>query len=405
MAFVLVAVLGVIYVGAKYVRLDHLLGFGQYTVNALFKNSGGIFTNAEVTYRGVPVGRVGELSLTSDGVKVELKLSTGGPAIPASAQAVVANRSAIGEQYIDLRPDTAEGPYLVDGSVITEANTTVPVPVDQMLLAADGLVQSVPAEALRTVTVELGKAFDGKGEDLRSLAGSLSALSWDGLDALPETLALIRDGRTVLRTQSEQSSAIVRFSADLDVLAAQLRASDPELRSVIDEAIPASEELGLLVAQAGPGLTADLGHLSAVGEKLAPRAFALRPILMFLPAVAASASTLAPGDGTVHQGIVLETNNPPPCTIGYEGTQEILAEMKRQDPDFDDTRQDFPFNTAASCQVPQGSVTGVRSANRIVFADPGTIQPWDFTPKVFPDTLDLNPIATQLAPLLGVTPR
>lgn len=80
--------------------------------------------------------------------------------------------------------------------------------------------------------------------------------------------------------------------------------------------------------------------------------------------------------------------------------------MKRQDPNFDDTQQDFPYNTKANCDAPpQGSVTGVRSADRIVFADPDTIQPWDFKPKVMPDTLNLNPIATQLAPLLGVTPK
>jgi phospholipid/cholesterol/gamma-HCH transport system substrate-binding protein len=404
-AFAVVALLGLVYVGAKYVRLDNLLGFGEYDVNAQFRDSGGIFTNAEVTYRGVPVGRVGELSLTSDGLNVELKLKKGGPEIPASAKAVVANRSAIGEQYVDLQPDSDEGPYLAEGSMITEANTSTPVPVEQVLMSVNGLVRSVPTDALRTVTTELGTALNGKGEDLQTLADALSTLTDDGLDVLPETLTLIRDSQTVLATQSDQSSAIMQFSSDLDAVAAQLRTSDPDVRAVIDNGIPASDELGLLVDRTGPSLTTDLTNLSALGQKLAPQAIALRPILMFLPAIAASASTVAPNDGTVHQGIVLETNNPPSCTIGYEGTHEILAEMQRRDPNFDDTQQDFPYNTEANCDVPQGSVTGVRSADRIVFADPDTIQPWDFKPKVMPDTLNLNPIATQLAPLLGVTPK
>ena len=59
----------------------------------------------------------------------------------------------------------------------------------------------------------------------------------------------------------------------------------------------------------------------------------------------------------------------------------------------------------ANCTTPLGSVTGVRSANRIVYADPATPQPWDNKPKVDPDKLNLNPIATQLAPLLGITPK
>ena len=134
--FVVLALLGVLFVGARYVRLDNLLGFGQYTVDAEFATSGGVFTNAEVTYRGVPVGRVGALSLTSDGINVELKLDNGGPDIPASARAVVANRSAIGEQYVDLRPDTDEGPFLTDGSVIEQDRTEVPIPVAEHAVGA-----------------------------------------------------------------------------------------------------------------------------------------------------------------------------------------------------------------------------------------------------------------------------
>ena len=63
------------------------------------------------------------------------------------------------------------------------------------------------------------------------------------------------------------------------------------------------------------------------------------------------------------------------------------------------------MNLQANCATPHGSVTGVRSANRIVFADPETVQPWDDKPKVDSDKLNLNPIATQLAPLVGASPR
>ena len=401
--FALVALLGIVYVGAKYVRLDKLLGFGEYMVYVDLDDSGGIFTNAEVTYRGVPVGRVGDLSLTEDGVRVQLRLDSGGPDIAASSRAVVANRSAIGEQFVDLQPDTVDAPFLEDGSIITD--TEIPVPIETVLMSVDGLVQSVPLEPLRIVVTELGSALDGRGEDIGRLADSLSTLTEAGLEALPQTVTLIRDTRTVLDTQSDQASSIRQFSNDLDLVTAQLRSSDPDLRAIIDNGTPASDELGALVAEGGPALTKNLENLAALASSLAPQAIALQPLLTFLPGIAAGASTIAPGDGTVHQGLVLETNNPPTCTIGYEGTYEILKQMKAEDPNFDDTQQDFPFNTNANCNVPQGSVTGVRSANRIVYADPATSQPWDMTPKVDPDKLDLNPIATQLAPLVGVTPR
>src|SRR5690606_41798699 len=92
------------------------MGFGQYTVDARFPTGGGIFPNAEVTYRGVPVGRVGALSVTDDGINVELRLDNRGPPIPASARPVVANRSANGEQYADLRQSADDGHRLQQSS-------------------------------------------------------------------------------------------------------------------------------------------------------------------------------------------------------------------------------------------------------------------------------------------------
>ncbi|KAA0020210.1 MCE family protein [Antrihabitans cavernicola] len=404
-AFVIVAILGLVYVGAKYVRLDNLLGFGQYNVNARFADSGGIFTNAEVTYRGVPVGRVGDLSLAEDGIVVDLKIDSGAPKIPSSAKAVVANRSAIGEQYVDLQPTSDDGPYLQEGSVIDEQNTSVPTPVENVLASANSLVRSVPLAELTKTINELGTAFDGKGDDLQSLVDSLDTFSQAGVDNLPQTLALIRDSRTVLDTQSDQSSSIRQFSTDLGKITDQLKASDPDVRRIIDNGNLASPEINDLIDKSGGNLTTDLTNLAAVTRTLAPRSIALQPILQFLPALAAGAGTAANGDGTLKQGLILETNNPPPCTQGYEGTAKILADMKRQNPNFDPTVDDFPLNMDANCTTSIGSVTGVRSSNRIAYADPATPQPWDSKPKKAADSLNLNPIATQAATLLGITPK
>lgn len=404
-ALVLVGLLGLLFVGARYVRLDNLLGFGQYRVVADLADSGGIFTNAEVTYRGVPVGTVGELHLTADGVHVDLMLDSGGPDIPTSARAVVANRSAIGEQYVDLQPDDDTGPYLGDGDLIARERTTIPTPVEDVLAATNDLVNTVPVDSLSTTVHELGKAFDGRGDDLQTLVDSTVELSKVGVETLPQTTALMRDSRTVLATQSDQASAIRRFSSDVNRISEQLRGNDADLRRLVDTGTRASEEAGSLLDAAGPALSTDLGNLSRVVSALGPRATALNYLLTFLPALAAGAGTAAPGDGTLHLGLLLETNTPPPCTQGYEGTQAIAEQMKRENPDFDPMYDDAPLNTAANCTTPLGSVTGVRSANRAAYADPTIPQPWDDKAKVAPDSLDLNPIATQMGVLLGVTPR
>ncbi|ROZ93701.1 mammalian cell entry protein, partial [Gordonia sp. OPL2] len=94
--------------------------------------------------------------------------------------------------------------------------------------------------------------------------------------------------------------------------------------------------------------------------------------------------------------------NPAACTRGYESTNAMVQKMKREDPSFDIRYDDFPFNTNAKCTVPVGNPTGVRGAARAPLSNPDYAQPWDSTPKKDPDKLNLNPLAQQLAALMGV---
>ena len=55
-AFALVAVLGIGYVAIEYVGVGDAFT-GRYTVYADFADAGGVFANAPVSYRGVPVGK------------------------------------------------------------------------------------------------------------------------------------------------------------------------------------------------------------------------------------------------------------------------------------------------------------------------------------------------------------
>lgn len=402
--FVVVGVLAIGYVGAKYARLDKLFGLNQYTVTAQFDDtSGGIFTNAEVTYQGVPVGRVGKMTLTKTGVDVALDLNTSGPQIPASATAVVANRSAIGEQFIDLQPKTSAGPYLTNGSLITK--TAVPPPLEEVVSSAIDFTSSIPIDDLHTVITELGKAFNGQGDNLTRLIDSLSKLSRAGYDNLGQTISLLQNSDVVLSTQADQSDEILNWSHNLDVVTATLASSDPDLRRLLTTGTASATQISALLKQSGGDITKVVGQLAEVARTIQPAGFATSATFAMLSALSAGSASPAPGDGQIHFGIVLETNNPPACTRGYESTTEMVRKMKRENPSFDINYDDFPFNTAAQCTVPVGNPTSVRGAKRAQFANPKYPQPWDNTPKKDPDKLNLNPLANQLAFLLGVRPK
>ena len=148
-----------------------------------------------------------------------------------------------------------------------------------------------------------------------------------------------------------------------------------------------------------------MGNLSTTMKTVDPLAPSFKVLLQLLPALAAGGLSVAPGDGTIHFGLVLEMDNPTPCTQGYEGTQRIIEEMKAQDPSFDPQEQNFPPNYDAKCTVPFGSPTAVRGADRVEYAHPDMPQPWDNTPKIDPDRLNLSVAAEQLAVLQGLIPR
>ena len=121
LAFALIAVLVIGYTGIHYANVGRYFGLsGYYVVHLDLANSGGIYPDADVTYRGVSVGRVGTMRLTGTGIEVDLDISDSAPKIPSRLHAAVADLSAVGEQYVDLRPDASNGPYLAAGSVIPE---------------------------------------------------------------------------------------------------------------------------------------------------------------------------------------------------------------------------------------------------------------------------------------------
>ncbi|HYF74720.1 MAG TPA: MlaD family protein, partial [Nocardioides sp.] len=169
LVFVAITLLGVSYVGARYARLDRVFLDDQYTVVAHFQDSGGIFAGGEVSYRGVKVGEVGKLELTDEGVDVHLDIDDSWDEIPADSLAVVGNRSAVGEQYVELQPQVDSGPYLDDDSEIAVADTRTPIATQKLLTDISNTVESVDKEALSTTVDELGQAFGGTGEDLQRI--------------------------------------------------------------------------------------------------------------------------------------------------------------------------------------------------------------------------------------------
>jgi len=319
--FALISLLGISFVGVRY------LGWfdRSYVVYVQAEDAGGAYTHAAVAYRGVPVGRVGDISLTDDGVRLELLIESD-IEVPRDVAVVVAQRSAVGEQYVDLRPASSAGPYLADGDTLTGMGT--PLPMETLLANLDGLISEIDPADLSVVIDELGAAFDGNEDALGRLLVATELLIDDALAHLPETVDLLRDGQTVLQTQLDSASAIRTWADQLAELTTTLAESDADLRDLITTAPTATDNISTLLADLDPSLGVLLGNMITVNGIAVRRLANVEVVLVSYPMVVAGGFTVTPGDGTAHFGLVLNFDNPPPCIYGstdsYTCTQEEL---------------------------------------------------------------------------------
>ena len=236
-----------------YMQAPTLLGIGRMTVTLELPATGGLYRFSNVTYRGVQVGKVTAVSLTANGAKATLSLGTS-PKIPANLQADVLSVSAVGEQYVDLRPRTDSAPYLHDGSVIAMHDTTIPQAVGPMLDQVNALVKSLPKNKIGQLLDEAFQAFNGAGYDLGSLSDSASRISADANNIVDRTRAFTEDSGPLLDAQAQTTDSIRQWAHSLAGISDVLANDDSRVRTVLENGPGALDEASRLFEQIKPTL-------------------------------------------------------------------------------------------------------------------------------------------------------
>ncbi|MFC6288092.1 MCE family protein [Nocardioides sp. GCM10027113] len=358
LVFVLITLIGVSYVGARYARLDRLVVDDAYTVVAHFPESGGIFTGAEVTYRGVRVGQVEHMELTDAGVDVHLSIDNDYDTVPADTLAVVGNRSAVGEQYVELQPQADSEPYLREDSEIAEEDTRTPIKTQTLLTNLSNTVQSVDQEALQTTVTEMGKAFSGTGEDLARMIDSGDAFIREANANFDVTTALIKDSNTVLKGQLASAGALRTFAREFSLFSGSLAAADKDLRRVIENGSATANQLRTFLKDNDVALGALINDLVTTGEVVVKHLDGVEQILVIYPYVVEGGFTVVSkskdtGLYDAHFGFILQQDSHV-CNKGYESTN--------QRPPQDGSNA--PMNMQARCTEP-AAVSNARGAQHL----------------------------------------
>lgn len=357
--FAIITLMGGAFVGGRYAQLDRLIVNRSFPVTVQLTDSGGLFEGAQVTYRGIGVGRVGQMTFKDQGVQARLDIEDSAPKIPADITAVVANKSAVGEQFMDLQPRDNSAPYLEAGTHISAENTQIPIPTTQLLVDVNNLVKSVDTDSLKTVVNELGTALAGTGEDLGRIIDTSTAFIQTANDNIDSTRALIHDAKTVLQTQVDKQSELATFAKNLALLSDTLVDSDADVRRLLDDGPAAATEVRQVVDENAQNLGTFVNNTITANKPLFENTQAIRAVFILFPYLLEGApSTLiqdkATGTWDASFGLVAGTpvtdnSDPAVCSEGYRGFRGLGASDGLRPPRDISPRE---FDLTATCTDP-----------------------------------------------------
>jgi phospholipid/cholesterol/gamma-HCH transport system substrate-binding protein len=304
-ALVVVALLGVYFIAFDVIGWR--LGSQPYTVTVDLPRGGGLYSDGFVTYRGVDVGRISQMSLSPKGAVATLAIDPG-TVIPANSIAHIHELSVAGEQFLDFVPSSGRGPDLHNGSVIPEEQTVVPVSVFQLLSDAGQLIGSIKSSEVRTITEALGTGFNNTGQALRNITVAGRHLIAALQAAQSETVTLINSGGSVLSTAEASSASLVSFSQSLATITAQLSASNADITAILHEGAPTEQAVEEFVQSDGAALIQLIKELDGLSDVVVAQQPAVVSLLQQLPAFVNNIANTASG-GSVAVSIYYNTKN------------------------------------------------------------------------------------------------
>ncbi|MGO8772161.1 MlaD family protein, partial [Mycobacterium sp.] len=75
-AFGIGTVISILVLGVYYLQVPSLIGIGRYTLKANLPASGGLYPTANVTYRGITIGKVTDVEPTEWGAQATMSIDS-----------------------------------------------------------------------------------------------------------------------------------------------------------------------------------------------------------------------------------------------------------------------------------------------------------------------------------------
>ncbi|MGD1854451.1 MAG: MlaD family protein [Leptolyngbyaceae cyanobacterium] len=254
-------------------------GYGQRSYRLLvdFESASGIQEGSSVSYRGVPVGQIADISPGSNTVTVRIEINKGELRIPADSAIKTTQSGLIGETTIAIQPPPAS----------SVSDESIPGPIDKncdssLILCngdrLDGIV-GVNYEDLLESSQQISEALSEALadpqtlENVREILANTRDISGNVVGLTDEVTLMARDLRTEVRPLSASArQTLVSVSG----AAEQLEATTTRTSEQLDVAL---DQVNALLASNQDSITVTLDNIQASTGQLRLALDTLSPVV------------------------------------------------------------------------------------------------------------------------------
>ena len=188
----------------------------SYEVKVDFPEATTLAEQADVRISGVPVGRVQRKKLDGNYTLATLRIKPEYAPLPEDVEAILRQKTLLGETYVELTPGTSNGAKIPDGGKLKQGNVAETVQLDEIFRSFDEPTR----KAFSSWLDQQGRAFDKRGRDLNAALGNLTPFT--------------EDATTVLQVLNGEQRNVRRLVSNTGVVFDALTERDGQLRSLIE---------------------------------------------------------------------------------------------------------------------------------------------------------------------------
>ncbi|WP_175409067.1 MCE family protein [Streptomyces sp. TRM64462] len=269
-----------------------LIGSGD-RYSAAFSEAGGLRPGDDVRVAGVKVGKVDDVDLDGDHVKVTFRVK-GDPPLGERTGAAIRVKTILGAKYLALEP---EGPgRLAPGSEIP-LNRTVPA-YDVVTAFSDltTTTEAIDTQRLATALDTLSTTFKDSPAEVRASIDGLSKISRTVASRDQALRGLLARANGVSGVLSERTTEFTTLVKDGDKLFQEITARRAAIHALLTNSVALSVQLSGLVRDNRAAIGPALKNLNAVVKLLERNQASLdRSVRLMAPYVRVFTNTLGNG--------------------------------------------------------------------------------------------------------------